>query len=143
MTTSKRIILTGHDAITYARGAELRLGKHADPAEGPRAQTLEDGLTIDEARAVARVDPSLIWCAVLDTDALIARNLARSDVSGDVDDSYAHTGDSQDTIQRWYDSAAAGGDVALCDEIGRSGIQAIGIVYARVRSEMSEAASNP
>ncbi len=133
--TSKKIILTGLDAINYARVAEVRLRKHADPIEGARGDTVESGLTINQALAVARIDASLIWCEVTDADAACARNLARQDVADDVDDSYARTGDAQDAIRHWYE----GGDPDLCEAIDRSGIEAIGIVYAQVRAEMAAA----
>ena len=49
-------ILTGSDALRYAAERDLLLNKFADPIEGAR-----EGLTIEEARDVAREDPSLIW----------------------------------------------------------------------------------
>lgn len=57
MTTK---ILTGHDAITYAEAAGLTLKKYADPIEGAR-----EGLTVDEAREVAREDQGLIYLEAL------------------------------------------------------------------------------
>lgn len=48
--------LTGHDAIEYAESHGLTLSKYNDPTEGAR-----EGLSVDEARQVAREDPSLIY----------------------------------------------------------------------------------
>lgn len=48
--------LTGSDAIEYAATHGLTLNKYCDPTENAR-----NGLTLDEARAIARVDPNLIW----------------------------------------------------------------------------------
>ncbi len=50
------MILTGHDAIEVAEALGLTLNKYNDPTEAAR-----EGLTPDEARKVAREDPSLIW----------------------------------------------------------------------------------
>lgn len=49
------IVLRGHAAIDYAAAHGRTLRKLADPTEGAR-----DGLTVDEARAVARDDDNLI-----------------------------------------------------------------------------------
>ena len=49
-------MLTGHAAIEYVEVHGGRLCKHADPIEGAR-----DDLTTDEARAVAREDPQLVY----------------------------------------------------------------------------------
>jgi hypothetical protein len=49
---------SGHAAIEYAESRGLLLSKHADPIEDAR-----DRLSIDEARAVAAEDPSLIYVA--------------------------------------------------------------------------------
>lgn len=51
--------LTGREAIDYAEANGLSLNKHEDPTEDART-----GLTPDEARVIAREDPSLIWCEV-------------------------------------------------------------------------------
>lgn len=52
--------LTGQDAIRYAEAHEsVRLCKYTDPTEEAR-----EGLTVEEAREVAREDPELIWCSV-------------------------------------------------------------------------------
>lgn len=51
--------MTGHEAIQYAQRYGLTLNKYADPVEGPR-----EGLSVEEARDVAREDPSLIYVDV-------------------------------------------------------------------------------
>lgn len=51
--------VTGHDAIVHAERTGAPLYKHADPVEGARV-----GLTVEEARAIAAEDPSLIWTTV-------------------------------------------------------------------------------
>lgn len=48
--------LTGSDAIDYAEAHGLTLSKYTDPTEEAR-----EGLTPDEAREIAREDPTLIW----------------------------------------------------------------------------------
>ena len=48
--------LTGHAAIDYAAVRGLVLSKYTDPTDEAR-----DGLTVAEAREIARVDPSLIY----------------------------------------------------------------------------------
>ena len=55
MTTSTK--LTGLAAIDYAASHGVDLSKYADPTEDAR-----DGLSVDEAREIAREDASLIWC---------------------------------------------------------------------------------
>ena len=55
MTTNTKI--TGFDAIDYAAETGAVLHKYADPMEDER-----EGLTLDEARDVAREDENLIWC---------------------------------------------------------------------------------
>lgn len=52
--------LTAHDAIEYAAAHGLTLRKYADPTEDAR-----EGLSIEEARAIATEDPSLIYLDVL------------------------------------------------------------------------------
>lgn len=56
--------LTGYDAIDYAEANGLTLAKYADPTEDAR-----EGLTVAEAREIAREDPSLIYVPADDTDA--------------------------------------------------------------------------
>lgn len=51
--------LTGIAAINAAEALDLSLSKYADPTEGAR-----DGLTVEEAREIAKVDASLIWAVV-------------------------------------------------------------------------------
>lgn len=48
--------LTGRDAIDYADDHGLTLCKYADPTEDART-----GLSVDEARAIAAEDPSLVY----------------------------------------------------------------------------------
>lgn len=54
--TSQTTTLTGNAAIEYAEAHGLELSKYADPLEDAR-----EGLTVEEAREVAREDPSLIY----------------------------------------------------------------------------------
>jgi len=54
--------LEGYDAITYAEANALALSKYNDPTEDAR-----EDLTVEEARAVAREDPRLIY---IDADLL-------------------------------------------------------------------------
>lgn len=63
--------LTGTDAIDHAEREGLRVAKHADPTEDARER-----LTLEEAREVAREDPSLVY---IDTPLTTAelRRLAR------------------------------------------------------------------
>ena len=49
-------IITGHDAIAHAARTGAPLHKHADPVDGAR------GITLDEAREIAREDAGLVWC---------------------------------------------------------------------------------
>lgn len=65
-TDPNRFILRGLAAIDYADQHGLDLLKSADPTEGPRS-----GLTVAEAREVAREDANLIW---LDTAVAHGRN---------------------------------------------------------------------
>jgi hypothetical protein len=61
MTTTTRRI-TGTDAIEAAVNNDaITLHKYADPTEGER-----HGLTVDEARQIAREDAGLIWADVDD-----------------------------------------------------------------------------
>lgn len=53
--------LTGTEAIKYAEKHGLALNKYTDPTEEAR-----EGLTVEEAQAVAKEDPSLIWIAITD-----------------------------------------------------------------------------
>ena len=47
----------GTTAIDYTEAKGLTLGKHTDPTEEART-----GLTVAEAREIAREDPGLIYC---------------------------------------------------------------------------------
>jgi hypothetical protein len=51
--------LRGIEAIEYAEKNGLRLSKYADPTEDAR-----EGLTVDEAREIAREDANLIYLTV-------------------------------------------------------------------------------
>jgi hypothetical protein len=55
--------LKGSDAIDYASSHDLTLNKYNDPTEDAR-----EGLTPDEARAIAREDQSLIYIDVTEDD---------------------------------------------------------------------------
>jgi hypothetical protein len=70
-------------------------------------------------------------------------SLVEQDMSGDVDDSYARTGDAEDTIQRWYASARAAGDTDLVETIDRMGVAAAAEAYeaARRRKPMRQLGS--
>ena len=54
----KTIKLKGEQAIKYVEqlGGSIGLSKYADPTEGAR-----DGVDVDEARQIAKEDPSLIY----------------------------------------------------------------------------------
>lgn len=55
--TTKTIIAKGNAAIDLAAtDSTVILSKYADPTEGAR-----EGISIDEAREIAREDPSLIY----------------------------------------------------------------------------------
>jgi hypothetical protein len=49
-------IITGYEAIQYAKNNGITLNKYADPIEDAR-----EGLTVVEANEVAREDARLIW----------------------------------------------------------------------------------
>jgi hypothetical protein len=51
--------LTGVEAIQYAEINGMTLSKHTDPVEEART-----GLTVEEAREIAKEDPSLIYLVV-------------------------------------------------------------------------------
>lgn len=81
-------ILEGFAAIEYAEDHDLTLSKYNDPTEDAR-----EGLTPDEARAVAREDPKLIW---LDMQAALATMMARHPKSVII------RGDQHQTTDFWY-----------------------------------------
>jgi hypothetical protein len=70
MTTTK---LTGSDAIDTAAALGVSLYKYADAVDGARE------VTIDEARAIAREDASLVWLTIDSDDADEARCAAYDD----------------------------------------------------------------
>lgn len=53
--------MTGHKAIETAEAKGLTLSKYADPTEGAR-----EGLSVEEARAIAAEDPGLVYVEVAD-----------------------------------------------------------------------------
>lgn len=61
------------------------------------------------------------------------RDLAKQDTAGNVDDSFARTGDALDTIRRWRQAAREGGDVALVKTIDALGEDRAAEIYARAR----------
>lgn len=61
----KTMTLTGHAAIDHAEVLDLRLSKHADPVEGERHD-----LSVDDAREIAKADPSLIYIQIDTTKAV-------------------------------------------------------------------------
>ena len=65
------------------------------------------------------------------------RSLARQDAGGEADDSYARTGDAEDTIRRWRASGAKAGDLDLVEIIDELGIRKAARIYAQARSERS------
>lgn len=74
MTTNTSKI-TGRTALTLAEAFNLELHKHADPTEGAR-----DGLTVAEAREIAREDARLVWVDAEDLPDAAIRGL-RSDAA--------------------------------------------------------------
>jgi hypothetical protein len=131
MTTNKTTMLTGIIAIEYAESIDGTLRKHADPIESAR-----DDLNPSEARDIAAQDASLIWCEISDADVRAIHELARQDLAGEVDDSYARTRDAEDTIRRWHDAGAANGDDDLVELIDRVGLRAAARVYSAARPEV-------
>lgn len=59
--TSETVRASRYEAIEIAEREGLTLSKYADPVEGAR-----EGLTVEEARLVAREDPGLIYLPALD-----------------------------------------------------------------------------
>lgn len=66
--------LTGLAAIDYAAARGLVLSKYTDPTDEAR-----DGLTVAEAREIARVDPSLVYLEIGARYAAISRGHAEAD----------------------------------------------------------------
>lgn len=75
MTKINRI--TGTDAIDYAEAHGLSVQKYTDPTEGARA------VTVEEARAIAREDPSLLWVMPIVTDEQIRALRTEAAAAGD------------------------------------------------------------
>lgn len=67
------------------------------------------------------------------SDRAAIRDLATQDTSGEVDDSYARTGDALDTIRRWRSSSSDAGDRELVEIIDRIGEDAAAEIYAAAR----------
>lgn len=67
-------ILRGHDAIDTAATLGMTLCKYADAVDNARAN-----VTVDEARAIAREDASLLWLELTVNDADEARCAAFDD----------------------------------------------------------------
>jgi len=62
------------------------------------------------------------------------RELARQDQAGEVDDSYARTGDAMDTIRRWRAAGRSANDRDLVELIDRVGVRAAAQIYQAARS---------
>lgn len=69
------------------------------------------------------------------------RSLARQDQAGNVDDSYARTGDALDTIRRWYRAASEAGDRGLVDLIDEVGEHTAAAHYRAARHEITDPAT--
>jgi len=96
--------LSGYLAIEFAEvNGGLPLNKYADPIEDAR-----EGLTVDEARAIAREDPRLIW---IEADSQAACCAATKGVyactlnPGHAGEHIAHSGDA--VSERWTDEESA------------------------------------
>ena len=57
--TNETTVIKGYEAIEHAEATGLSLNKHEDATEGAR-----EGLTVEEARQIAKEDPSLIWVEI-------------------------------------------------------------------------------
>lgn len=75
--TESQLRLTGMQAIEAAEAMGLKLNKYADPTEDAR-----EGLTVDEAREIARVDASLIYVDVDDRRAVESINYDSRTITG-------------------------------------------------------------
>lgn len=73
--------INGRAALVLAEAFSLTLHKHEDPTEPAR-----EGITVAEAREIARQDPSLVWADAAELDDGLIRGL-RSDAAaaGDCD----------------------------------------------------------
>lgn len=63
----------------------------------------------------------------------VIRSLAKQDTAGEVDDSYARTGDAQDTIERWYGAARQAGDAGVIEAIDVLGMTEAARLYEAAR----------
>ena len=97
---------------------------------GLKSTTSDHGVTFKpdpSVRSHAKVRPR-------DTaDIRAITSLAEQDTSGEVDDSYARTGDAEDTIRRWRSSARSAGDTDLVETIDRMGISSAARAYEAAR----------
>lgn len=66
-------------------------------------------------------------------DIRMIASLAEQDMSGEVDDSYARTGNAKDTIRRWHGAARSAGDADLVETINRMGVAAAAEAYEAAR----------
>ena len=77
MTTKRaEIILHGQEAIDWAERHGATLSKYSDPLEAAR-----DGLTVEEAREIAREDPGLIYVVVWVVDYVLGMRDSLTDIS--------------------------------------------------------------
>jgi hypothetical protein len=83
------VTLTGHEAIEYAEAFDVVLSKHADPTE-PAVESV----SVDDARAVAAVDPSLVYCTADARLVALKRHLEcdYADLSDDGENRYTGPG---------------------------------------------------
>lgn len=108
---------------------------------GLKSTTSDRGITFKpdpgaiRAHATIRYSPAhkSSRSGVSPADIRAVASLAEQDMSGEVDDSYARTGDAKDTIQRWYDSARSAGDTDLIKTIDRMGVAAAAKAYEAAR----------
>ena len=63
----------------------------------------------------------------------VVRSLARQDTAGGVDDSYARTGDAEDTIARWLASGQEAGDRELVAVLTALGTRRAAKIYRAAR----------
>lgn len=62
------------------------------------------------------------------------RSLAQQDMAGEVDDSFARTGDAEDTIEHWRAAARQANDTDLIALIDRLGVPVAASIYAAARA---------
>ena len=123
MTTMSTTRITGTEAIDYAARTGATLSKHADPTEGARV-----GLSLAEARTVAREDAGLIYVDTTSTDTCCYEDCHRTatDLDSDGDEACAlHAAQSERYVEvtdlsgeAWLDEASAERAEALLAEAG-------------------------